>query len=109
MFDPAEFLDITQRDYQGQSQEEIARVSIPGGSLIPLSRIGLAYKQSGAMTWFLMNERGAEGRALLMEYMSDFYRGASDPDAWRALGFESAADFDAEFRAFLARHFDLFS
>ena len=74
-----------------------------------MSRTNLAYNQACAMTWFLMNERGAEGRSLLMDYMADFYRGAGASDGWEALGFESAAAFDAEFRDFLERQFDLFS
>ncbi len=66
-----------------------------------LSPIGLFYEQSGAMAYFLVMERGEEGRRAFFAYLAEVYAGTAPAAAWKPLGFPSAAEFDRAFTAFL--------
>lgn len=59
------------------------------------------YEASGSLVFFLLNRRGEEGRAALIEYMRNYYLGRLSQPGWEALGFESAEQLEEQFLAFL--------
>ena len=67
-----------------------------------LSDLDLFYEQAGATVYYLVMQRGDEGRKAFFRYLADCYAGKAGPDGWLALGFPSAEEFDAGFKAFLA-------
>jgi hypothetical protein len=68
-----------------------------------MTPIGLFYEQAGATVYFLVTERGEEGRLAFFRYLSDYYSGRARSPGWKALGFESAEAFDAAFVEFLRK------
>jgi hypothetical protein len=66
-----------------------------------VSVLGLFYEQAGATVFFLVNDRGAEGRKAFFRYLAAYYGGRDPSPAWQELGFESADDLDARFVKFL--------
>ena len=72
-----------------------ARVSIVG----PRS---VFYAESAALTFWLLNRRGDEGRAAFIAYLRARYRAGPPENVAVALGFESPAHMQIEFRKFLA-------
>ena len=94
---------MSHMDFGKLSTKEILRVrlrnTIEGRILSP---IGLFYEQAGATAYFLVMERGEEGRRAFFRYLADVYAGAADSEGWRALGFASDEEFDGAVKGFLA-------
>jgi hypothetical protein len=63
---------------------------------------GLFYEQSGSLVFWLVNQRGAAGRAAFAAYLRLRYRGQAPADPATALGFASEQEMEREFRKFLA-------
>ena len=51
-----------------------------------LSTITIFYEQAGSLVFFLMNRRGPEQRALLLDYLRQHYQGEQGPPGWEQLG-----------------------
>jgi hypothetical protein len=64
---------------------------------------GLWYDQAGALTFFFLHERGADGRKRFIDYMRAHYQGFAPRPGWTALGYADAEALDKDFNAFLAR------
>jgi len=62
---------------------------------------GLFYEQAGSLVFFLMNRCGDEGRAALIEYLRDYYLGATQTSGWKALGFQEVDDLERAFVQFM--------
>jgi hypothetical protein len=100
--EPHRFFGITQEAFQGMDSRELLRVRLRNtleGQI--LSARNLFYEQSGAMVFFLVQERGAESRAAFFRYLAAVYAGKTSATPWKDLGFESAGDFDRRFLAYL--------
>lgn len=89
---------------------------------LPESQLGVFYEQGGALVFFLMNRKGAEGRKALLDYMERHYAGKfwdlppPDPyghkvvkpedgkpirQGWKVLGYDTPEALEREFLAFL--------
>ncbi|MBC8328306.1 MAG: PQQ-binding-like beta-propeller repeat protein [Planctomycetes bacterium] len=66
-----------------------------------MSEISIFYDQAGALSYFLMNERGEEGRATFLRYLQGYYEGTLEADGWQMLGFDAIDEFEQAFHAFL--------
>lgn len=103
LFRPSALLAISQREFRTLRDTEILRVRLRNTlEQRILTPIGLFYEQAGATTYYLVMDRGEEGRGAFFRYLASAYSGKAEADGWRALGFASAEDFDAGIRAFLA-------
>lgn len=71
-------------------------------SRIQLTQRAMFYEQAGTLVFFMMNKRGPEGRARLIEYMRLHYLNSGIPKGWERLGFKSAKSLDRELKKFLA-------
>ncbi len=97
-------LDGCKIDFHTLTEKEVLRVTLRNTlATCSLSGLSLFYEQSGATVYYLVNERGPEGRRAFFEYLCAYYSGIERRPAWKFLGFESAEDFDARFREFLRR------
>jgi hypothetical protein len=63
---------------------------------------GIFYDQGGALAFFLMNRRGAEGRRRFTGYLRSVYANRMEKQSWKHLGYATAEDLEREFTAFLA-------
>jgi len=67
-----------------------------------LNERSIYYSEAGALCFFLVNRRGPEGADRLLAYLRARYESSLPEAHWKLLGFESVAELDAAFRAFLA-------
>jgi hypothetical protein len=103
LFRPSRLLAMSHADFGTLSDKELLRVRLRNtleGRI--LSPIGLFYEQAGATAYFLVMERGEEGRRAFFRYLSDVYAGKAEAEGWKALGFASAEEFDGAVKGFLA-------
>ena len=63
---------------------------------------GIYYDQAGALCFFLLNRCGETGRQGLLTYLQGFYEGRIDEESGRLFGFDSVADLEQAFLAFLS-------
>ena len=92
----ARYVDITTKDFQflGKGPKR-------GRGDYVNSETGVFYDQGGALSFFMMNKRGADGRKRFVQYLRDVYAGKMSKEGWTRLGFASAAELEKEFTAFL--------
>jgi len=96
------FVDMTAMDFHSLSPETKTQVRLTNTlAAFGLSDIHLFYEQAGTLAFFLMNRRGPEGRAALLEYMKAHYSGTLTGRSWTTLGFKTARLMEREFHAFL--------
>jgi len=69
---------------------------------VTLSERGAFYAQAASLFFHLFHARGESGRAALLELLAAVYQNRCPEDPWRALGFESAAELERGYHAFLA-------
>ncbi len=67
-----------------------------------LSERSIFYEESGALAFFLVHKRGADGRKRLFDYLKSRYRGKTSREGWLALGFDSASAMQKDFEYWLA-------
>jgi len=102
LFRPSRLLSISHAEFATLSDKELLRVRLRNtleGRI--LSAIGLFYEQAGATAYFLVMERGEEGRKAFFAYLADVYAGRAPAEGWKPLGFASAEAFDAAIAKFL--------
>lgn len=100
---PVDFLvDAAQLDFLTLENKPIAEVQLTSTlKRLRITQIGAFYDEAGALTFFLMNRCGPEGRAAFLKALSDHYRSESKRKGWRDLGFKDEEALEAAFRAFL--------
>jgi len=91
------FFDMSQGSFQALSDGQLS----VGGKRFPYSERGLWYDQAGALCHFLLVKKGDAIRKKFVEYVRLHYKGHAPTPGWKYVGFESAAQLDAEFAAFL--------
>ena len=97
------FVDFSQQSFAKLGDAPEVEVQLSNTlTRIQLSERALFYEQAGTLVFFMMNKRGAEGRALLIEYMRLHYLNSGTPKGWKRLGFKNAKDLDRELKKFLA-------
>ncbi len=101
-FDPQKLVEFTHRQFSKFSDANLKPLKLKNSlrTLMPSQRTTF-YEESGSLVFFMMNRRGEDGRAALIEYMRKFYLGQIDAKGWDLLGFESGEDMETQFRAFL--------
>ena len=105
LFRPARLLDATGEDFGKLSTKELLRVALRNTLQTRiLSSLSLFYEQSGATVFYLVNERGRDGRLAFLAYLSTYYSGQDPGPGWKALGFCDEEDCDASVKGFLGRH-----
>jgi outer membrane protein assembly factor BamB len=62
---------------------------------------GLFYVESAALSFFVMNRCGENGRATYIDWFARLCRAETVPEMWKQVGFASLAEFEAAFKAFL--------
>ena len=62
---------------------------------------GLWYDQAGALCFFFLHKKGAEGRARFVEYVRNYYLGRARASGWLSLGYDAPEDLDKEFLGWL--------
>jgi hypothetical protein len=91
------YIDITSTEFQflgkGPMRSKTAYVN---------SEVGVFYDQGGALSFFMMNRRGPDGRKRFIQYLKDVYGLRMSKQGWVRLGFSSAEELEKEFTAFLA-------
>ncbi|MDA1266431.1 MAG: hypothetical protein O2816_15230, partial [Planctomycetota bacterium] len=98
-----DLVDWTQTDFIRLPNHELMasvrlRTTLGVRSLSP---VGMFYDQGGALVFFLMHHRGAEGRAQLIEYMREYYEEGATQQGWEQLGFATAQELETAFLEFL--------
>lgn len=93
----ARYVDITPQEFQflGKGPKR-------GKGEYVNSETGVFYDQGGALSFFMMNRRGPDGRKRFVQYLRDVYGGRMEKQSWKRLGFSSAEELEKEFTAFLA-------
>jgi hypothetical protein len=61
----------------------------------------LFYVESAALTYFVMNRCGENGRAIYIDWFTRLCRAQTVPEPWKQVGFASLAEFEEAFKAFL--------
>jgi len=98
----AEFVDLSQRGFAALSGDAVVTVQLRntlGGRR--LSQRALFYEQAAALSWFLMNRRGDDGRERFRRYLWAYYQGKTPKGGWSSLGFATADELTQQFAAFL--------
>ena len=95
---------MAQRDFSKMPENHVADVRLRNTlQSRRLNTRALFYEQSGSLVFFMMNERGDEGRQAIIDYMRRYYRGRTKADGWKDLGFDGADDLHERFSAFMKR------
>ncbi len=98
-----EFVDLPQFGFAKLSKERTLEVRLRNTlGARRLSATSVFYEQAGALTFFMLRRRGADGQAALIDYLKKHYLVKLRRGSWSTLGFESAAALDKAFREFLA-------
>jgi hypothetical protein len=101
LFRPTALLDMSKIDFLKLSPKPMLDVTLRNTlQTRRLSALGLFYEQAGATVWYLVNERGSDGRLAFLVYLSAYYSGKDPGPGWKALGYTSAKDCDETLRAF---------
>ncbi len=66
-----------------------------------LDKRGVFYAQATALTFFVMNRCGPDGRAIYRRWLQQVYAGETLKEPWKELGFADVYAMRKEFRAFL--------
>ena len=74
---------------------------MPDGRGLHLTERTVFYEESGSLVYFMMNERGAEGREAIIEALRNYYDNYSSRSGWERLGFKTAEELAREFTRFL--------
>lgn len=101
----AELLDLDQLGFWKLSKEPLALVQPK--RLMRRAEINATnrfYEQGGALAFMLVNHADRTKRELLVQYLRAWYAGKLERESWKQLGYADAAQLEAEFREFLARH-----
>jgi hypothetical protein len=102
VFPPSKFLELSHEMFAHLPSDAGYPVQLRNTLQVRmLTPLCLFYEQAGATVYFLVNGRGAEGRAAFFRYLSDFYRGRDTSPGWLVLGFPDAKGFDGAFMDFL--------
>jgi hypothetical protein len=102
LLDTENLLLATQIGFHTLSPEPVGAIQLRNTlAIVQVSQAILFYEQAGSLVYFLVNRRGDAGRAAFLGLMRDYYRGKPRMEPWKMLGFESAAELDQEFKAFL--------
>jgi len=97
------FVDLPQLGFARLGDTEIVTVQLRNTlGRRAIDERSLFYEQAAALTWFMMNRRGATGREHLRRYLWAHYKGRSPKGGWKSLGFDSPAQFAGEFGKFLS-------
>jgi hypothetical protein len=99
----ADLLPMSHEGFDALNGEPTIKVEMRNTARVQLvGPRGLFYHQSGALVFWLVNQRGAAGRAAFADYLRRRYRGQAPADGAATLGFASAQAMQGEFRKFLA-------
>ncbi len=102
LIDAAELVGMTQIDFGKIPEKHVADVELR--NTVGNRRLdyrALFYEEAGSLVFFLMNQRGEEGREALIDYMRKHYRGGTPKDPSGAFGFDDGKDMHEKFQAFL--------
>ncbi len=97
------FVDLSHEGFARLGDKPLVTVQLRntlGGRI--LSERALFYEQAAALTFFLANRRGDDGRERLKRYLWAHYAGNAPRGGWKPLGFADQAAFAKDFAAFLA-------
>jgi hypothetical protein len=104
LFKAERFVDMNHGDFDKLSNSLLARVKLRSSiGEKNFTERGLWYAQAGALTFFFLHEKGAEGRERFVSYVRQHYMGSAPRPGWAALGYDAAEDLDKEFFGFLKR------
>ncbi|NNL67543.1 MAG: hypothetical protein HKP30_14935 [Myxococcales bacterium] len=102
LLDTAELVGMNQLDFAKIPEKHVADVQLRNSvGNRRLDHRALFYEQSGSLVFYLMNERGDEGREALITYMRKHYRGGTPKDPSEAFGFDDGKDLHESFQEFL--------
>ncbi|MBI1852280.1 MAG: hypothetical protein HYR85_18210, partial [Planctomycetes bacterium] len=102
-FPAHELVDLTYEQFVRLSDAPLLQVK-PRNHLgvLPMSAIGIFYEESASVSFFMLNRRGDAGRRAFVDYLRAYYGGTTTSPSWKALGFASAEELDAEFKKSIA-------
>jgi hypothetical protein len=104
LFKAERFVDMTHGDFDKLGNSAFIRVKLRSSTGDRhFSERALWYAQAGALSFFMLHERGAEGRERFVGYVRQHYMGSAPRPGWAALGFDSAEDLDKAFFGFLKK------
>ena len=103
-FPAGQFVDGNYADFGALSDATDVAIRLRNSSGQKIyTRRGLWYDQAGALCFFFLHKRGAEGREEFVQYVKLHYMGRAPAEGWKKLGFETPEDLDREFGAFLKK------
>jgi hypothetical protein len=97
-------IKMSHGDFDMLPNEAIGELSLRHALLeLQITPKTIFYSQAGAVTYFMMHERGDEGREALLKFMRLYYTTPSRDPVWETLGFESEEQLVKGFERFLER------
>jgi hypothetical protein len=104
LIDLGRFLDMGRSDFDLLDDAPEVRLTLRGedreGEVV-LSERNVFYDQAGSLFFYLAHRAGPAARRSLFEFVRTYYRGRSEPESWKQLGFESVEDLRKGYWAFL--------
>ena len=104
LFKAERFVDMDHGDFDKLNNTPFIRVKLRSSTGEKyFSERALWYAQAGALSFFFLHQKGAEGRERFVSYVRQHYMGSAPRPGWAALGYDSAEDLDKEFFGFLKK------